>query len=69
MIGTLKPEGRQGISDDAFAVLDFLPAVAHVNAVGLERSRPAFQGTSPKHCTLPARRAKGFGDMSNLHKS
>jgi hypothetical protein len=31
--------------------LDFVVALAHLSGVGLDRSRPASQGISPKNCT------------------
>ncbi len=43
--------------------IDFRKILTRLRRVGLDRSRPAFQGISPKHCTLPAQRAKAIGEM------
>src|SRR5437016_5543694 len=44
--------------------LDFLSLLHHLRSVGLKRSRPASQGISPKHCTLPVSRAKGLWQVT-----
>src|SRR5580704_918415 len=52
------------------APLDLQQGPAQFFVVGLDCSRPAFLGISPKHCTLPAQRAKAIGGMimpSNVH--